>query len=252
MTSRGSPTAELTTRTLAPSHPRTDAPLPAHVERGTSAFRRINLAVFSAGFSVFLLMYAVQPLLPVFAREFHVSPTTSSLALSLTTACLAFSMLVIGAIGEGWSRKSVMSFSLLAAAILTLLSSVVREWPMFLLIRAIEGVTIAGLPALAMAYLGEEIHPDALGISMGIYVGSGALGGMTGRLLTDWFGDGRLTEYGVRFVKQAWPGDTLTATGVVEAVRTEGDSAVADVAVSTKNQDGDEVLSGRATVRLDA
>ena len=129
-------------------------------------------------------MYAVQPLLPVFAREFDVSPTTSSLALSLTTACLAFSMLVIGGIGEGWSRKSVMSFSLFAAAILTLLSSVVRNWPAFLLIRAIEGVTIAGLPALAMAYLGEEIHPEALGISMGIYVGSGALGGMTGRLLT--------------------------------------------------------------------
>jgi YNFM family putative membrane transporter len=178
------PAADVTTRTDAPPHHRTTAPLPAHVERGTQAFRRINLAVFSAGFSVFLLMYAVQPLLPVFAREFHVSPTTSSLALSLTTACLAFSMLVIGGIGEGWSRKSVMSFSLLAAAILTLLSSVVRDWPTFLLIRAIEGVTLAGLPALAMAYLGEEIHPEALGISMGIYVGSGALGGMTGRLLT--------------------------------------------------------------------
>jgi YNFM family putative membrane transporter len=157
---------------------------PTHVRRGTPEFRKINLAVFSAGFSVFLLMYAVQPLLPVFTREFTISPTTSSLALSVTTGCLAFAMLVIGAVGEGWSRKSVMSFSLCAAAVLTVVSSVVRDWPAFLLIRAIEGVAIAGLPALAMAYLGEEIHPDALGLSMGIYVGSGALGGMTGRLLT--------------------------------------------------------------------
>jgi YNFM family putative membrane transporter len=77
-----------------------------------------------------------------------------------------------------------MSASLLAAALLTLISSFVREWPMFLAIRAIEGVAIAGLPALAMAYLGEEIHPDDVGVSMGLYVGSGALGGMTGRLLT--------------------------------------------------------------------
>lgn len=76
--------------------------------------------------------------------------------------------------------------------------------------------------------------------------------GMTGRLLTDWFGDGMLTKYGVRFVKQVWPGDSLTATGVVEAIRTESDGTVADIAVSTKNQDGDEVLSGHATVRLDA
>ena len=155
-----------------------------HVARGSRAFWKINLAVFSAGFSVFLLMYAVQPLLPIFTREFHINAATSSLALSATTGCLAVSMLVIGAVAEGWSRKPLMSASLLAAALLTLASSVVREWPMFLLIRAIEGIAIAGLPALAMAYLGEEIHPDDVGVSMGLYVGSGALGGMTGRLLT--------------------------------------------------------------------
>ena len=129
-------------------------------------------------------MYAVQPLLPIFTREFHIDAATSSLALSLTTACLAVSMLVIGAVAEGWSRKPLMSISLLSAALLTVVSSLVREWPMFLLIRAVEGVAIAGLPALAMAYLGEEIHPDDVGVSMGLYVGSGALGGMTGRLLT--------------------------------------------------------------------
>jgi YNFM family putative membrane transporter len=157
---------------------------PSHVERGTPAFRKINLAVFAAGFSTFMLMYAVQPLLPIFTTEFHISAATSSLALSLTTACLAVSMLVIGALAEGWSRKPIMSVSLLAAALLTILSSIVREWPAFLLIRTIEGIAIAGLPALAMAYVGEEIHPDAVGVSMGLYVGSGALGGMTGRLLT--------------------------------------------------------------------
>ena len=165
-------------RTSEPPNRRT------HVARGSRAFWKINLAVFSAGFSVFLLMYAVQPLLPIFTREFHINAATSSLALSLTTAFLALSMLVIGAVAEGWSRKPLMSASLLAAAVLTLLSSAVRDWPMFLLIRAIEGVAIAGLPAIAMAYLGEEIHPDDVGVSMGLYVGSGALGGMTGRLLT--------------------------------------------------------------------
>ena len=165
-------------RTADPAHPR------PHVSRGSKAFWKINLAVFSAGFSVFLLMYAVQPLLPIFTREFHIDAATSSLALSVTTGCLAFAMLVIGAVAEGWSRKPLMSASLLAAALLTLASSVVTAWPAFLFIRAIEGIAIAGLPALAMAYLGEEIHPDDVGVSMGLYVGSGALGGMTGRLLT--------------------------------------------------------------------
>ncbi|MHB8464683.1 MAG: MaoC/PaaZ C-terminal domain-containing protein [Acidimicrobiales bacterium] len=74
--------------------------------------------------------------------------------------------------------------------------------------------------------------------------------GATGRLLTDWFGDGRLTRYGVRFVNQVWPGDTLTATATVEAVREEDGVRVADVSVATTNQDGNTVVSGTATVRL--
>ena len=76
--------------------------------------------------------------------------------------------------------------------------------------------------------------------------------GMTGRILTDWVGDGRLLRYGVRFVKQVWPGDTLTATAEVTAIREEPDGTpVADFAVSTTNQDGAQVLTGTATARLD-
>jgi acyl dehydratase len=75
--------------------------------------------------------------------------------------------------------------------------------------------------------------------------------GMTGRILTDWVGDGRLLRYGVRFVKQVWPGDTLTATAEVTAIRGDNATLVADFAVSTTNQDGVEVLTGTATARLD-
>jgi acyl dehydratase len=75
--------------------------------------------------------------------------------------------------------------------------------------------------------------------------------GMTGRVLTDWFGDGRLTRYGVRFVKQVWPGDRLTATATVDAVREQDGVHYADVSVVTVNQDGDTVVSGTAAARLD-
>ena len=75
--------------------------------------------------------------------------------------------------------------------------------------------------------------------------------GMTARILTDWMGDGRLTRYGVRFVKQVWPGDALTATATVDAVREEDGDWLADLRVVTVNQDGDTVVSGTATARLD-
>src|SRR5438477_10960369 len=74
--------------------------------------------------------------------------------------------------------------------------------------------------------------------------------GMTGRVLTDWFGVEALKSYGVRFVKQVWPGDKLTATATITAVRDEDGATLADVTVETKNQDGDVVLSGTATARI--
>ena len=75
--------------------------------------------------------------------------------------------------------------------------------------------------------------------------------GMTGRLLTDTVGDGRLTSFGGRFTSQVWPGDTLTATATVEAVREEGGQHLVDLSVQTVNQDGVAVFSGTATARID-
>jgi len=75
--------------------------------------------------------------------------------------------------------------------------------------------------------------------------------GMTGRLLTDTVGDGRLTKFGGRFSSQVFPGDDLTATATVTDVRQEGAEWFADFTVSTTNQDGTEVFKGQATARLD-
>ncbi|HKI34295.1 MAG TPA: MFS transporter [Gemmataceae bacterium] len=169
----------------APSH----AVAVPHIEGGTRAFRRTSLAMFAAGFSTFALLYCVQPLLPLFAREFQVSPAQSSLSLSLTTALLALTIPVAGALSEAWGRKPVMVASLLASATLTIVAAFVPGWRGLLLVRAFEGVAFSGLPAVAMPYLSEEMHPRALGLAMGLYVGGTALGGMAGRLVTGLLAD---------------------------------------------------------------
>ena len=75
--------------------------------------------------------------------------------------------------------------------------------------------------------------------------------GMTGKMLTDYVGDARLTKYGVRFTNQVWPGDDLDAKATVTAIREEGGKHFVDLALSTTNQDGKEVASGSATARTD-
>ena len=76
--------------------------------------------------------------------------------------------------------------------------------------------------------------------------------GLTSKMLTNYVGDGRLTKFGVRFTNQVWPGDTLTATATVDAIREEGGQTLVDLKLSTVNQDGKEVVSGSATARADA
>jgi acyl dehydratase len=75
--------------------------------------------------------------------------------------------------------------------------------------------------------------------------------GMTGMMLTNYVGDGRLTKFGVRFTRQVWPGDSLTSKATVEAIREEGGQHFVDLSVSTVNQEGVEVVSGTATARVD-
>ena len=76
--------------------------------------------------------------------------------------------------------------------------------------------------------------------------------GMTGRMLTNYVGDGRLKKYGVRFTNQVWPGDTLNSTATVEEITVEDGEPVVNLQVETTNQDGLVVVRGYASARVDA
>ncbi|UXH78027.1 MFS transporter [Roseateles amylovorans] len=168
------------------------APASDGAQPGTPAYRRITLALFLAGFTTFSLLYSVQPLLPLFAQTFQVGAAASALSLSLATGFLAFAILCAGALSESMDRRRLMFGSMAAAAVLNLIASVAPSWHALLVARAIEGLVLGGVPAVAMAYLAEEIHAGGLGRAMGQYVAGTAFGGMMGRvgvsLLSDAFG----------------------------------------------------------------
>ncbi|RRV23484.1 MFS transporter [Pseudomonas sp. o96-267] len=160
-----------------------------HLTRGSAGYRRATLALFCAGFATFAMLYCVQPLLPLLAAHFRVSAASSSLALSLTTLSLALCLLISGALAESWGRKPVMAAALGLAAVLGIACALVEEWGSLLILRALLGLALSGLPALAMAYVGEEFDPEALPAAMGLYIGGTALGGLLGRLLAGLLSD---------------------------------------------------------------
>lgn len=159
------------------------------IQRGTSSFIRVTLALFSAGLATFALLYCVQPILPVLSHEFGVSPASSSISLSISTGMLAIGLLFTGPLSDAVGRKPVMVTALLLASCCTLLSTMMTSWHGILLMRALVGLSLSGVAAVGMTYLSEEIHPSFVAFSMGLYISGNSIGGMSGRLLSGIFTD---------------------------------------------------------------
>lgn len=155
-----------------------------YVKKGSQAYIKIIVALFISGFTIFSILYSVQPLIPHFTNAFNVSETVASLALSAATITLAIAMLFFGALSEVLGRKPIMIFSVISVSLLALVQPFILDFNTFLIVRLIQGICLAGLPSIAMAYIGEEISSHNLPEAMGIYISGNALGGAFGRIFT--------------------------------------------------------------------
>jgi len=163
---------------------------PGRLEVGTAGFRRTARAMFVGGFATFALLYGLQPLMPMFSVEFNLVPAAASGVISAATGAMAIGLIPASLLADRFGRKSVMNAALALAAILTLAAAFSADFHQLVILRGLMGLALAGLPAVAMAYLSEEIDPQSLGRSMGLYIAGNGLGGLSGRLLlsmlTEW------------------------------------------------------------------
>jgi YNFM family putative membrane transporter len=158
-------------------------PCPEGYRAGERAFRRASMAMFLAGVAVFAMLYETQVLLPELARSFRVSSAASTLAVSGATAGLAVGLLVLGPLSDRRGRTAILHTGLVAATVLSILLVVVPTWPLLLGLRVLQGFALAGLPAVGVAYLREELHASVSARAIGLFVSGNAIGGLTGRLL---------------------------------------------------------------------
>ncbi|MFC7684711.1 MFS transporter [Ureibacillus sp. GCM10028918] len=154
-----------------------------YIQKGTKEFTLAILALFAAGFITFANLYITQPLFPQFTESFGISPATASLSLSLSTGVLSVTLVLFGSLSESWGRKRLMTISIFAASILTVLLAFAPSFETLLILRMLQGFVFAGVPAIAMAYLGEEMDPKSLGVAMGLYISGNSIGGLSGRII---------------------------------------------------------------------
>ncbi|RTL31497.1 MAG: MFS transporter, partial [Rhodocyclaceae bacterium] len=150
---------------------------------GTAEYRRACLALFLGGFATFSLLYNLQPLMPLLAHGFGLSPALASGAVSAATIALAAALIPAAILADRVGRKPVMVGALSLSTVFTLVGAFAGDFHSLLVSRALLGMTLAGLPAVAMAYLSEEFAPTSLARAMGLYISGNALGGLCGRFL---------------------------------------------------------------------
>lgn len=160
-----------------------------YLERGSKEYRKGSLALFAAGVATFSVLYCVQPLFPIYSEEFGLSPAAASLSLSISTVLLAVSLPVAGFVSDRIGRKTLMAASLVVSSIFCLFTALAPGFTSLLVIRALQGIVLAGLPAVAMTYLAEEMDKKSLGFAMGLYISGNTVGGLLGRIIVSTIAD---------------------------------------------------------------
>lgn len=163
----------------------------SYIKKGTPQYWKAISALFLGTLACFGVIYCTQPLIPLFSREFGLTPSMASLAMSCTSGGMAVSMLAIACMADLLDRKLTMVISLAGAALLMVVIVYSSEFTTILLCRAAQGVLIAGFPAIAMAYINEEFEPQITGLVIGIYISGTSIGGLCARIfvsaITDFF-----------------------------------------------------------------
>ncbi len=152
-------------------------------QAGSGGYRRVTAALYGAGLASFAAMYCTQALLPSLSTYYRITPATAALTVSLTTGMLALSIIPASVLSERYGRITVMLTSGVLSSVIGLLLPLSPTLGVLLVGRALQGAALAGIPAVAMAYLAEEVHASSLGSAMGRYIAGTTVGGLAGRLV---------------------------------------------------------------------
>ena len=165
-------------------------PIHERIQMSTPVYYRALVALFIGGVVAFGLEYCVQPIIPILAEEFGLSPTRASLAVTFGTGGMALAMIAIGMYAKRMRRRYTMYTALVGAIVLAVGISVCPYFEGVLAMRVLQGILLAGFPAMAIAYINEEFDTCIVATTVGVYISGTSIGGLLGRFILS-----SLTDY---------------------------------------------------------
>jgi predicted MFS family arabinose efflux permease len=175
-------------RTLQPHPPGETHGWDGHL-KGSRAYAKILAGLAFAGVATFAQLYSTQAVLPIMAKDLRISAAEAALTISLATVGLAVTVIPWSFLADRIGRVRAMTLGIIAATLLGLLVPLASTFPMLLGLRMLEGMALGGIPAIAIAYLNEEVHKAHAALAAGSYVAGTTLGGLAGRLVAGPIGE---------------------------------------------------------------
>jgi MFS transporter, YNFM family, putative membrane transport protein len=151
--------------------------------RGSTEYRRLLAALFCAGIATFAQVYSPQGVLPQISADLGVGAASAALMVSACTIGLAVGVIPWSMIADRIGRVKAMSVSVITSSVLGLLTPFAPSFQLLLAGRLLEGVVLAGVPAIAIAYLTEEIASEHAARAAGTFVSGTSIGGLLGRVV---------------------------------------------------------------------
>lgn len=157
--------------------------------KGSAAYSKILAGLAFAGVATFAQLYSTQAVLPIMAADQQVSAADAALTISLATVGLAITVIPWSFLADRIGRVRAMAIGISAATVLGLLVPLASSFGMLLALRLLEGMALGGIPAIAIAYLNEEVNKAHAAVAAGTYVAGTTLGGLAGRLVAGPIGE---------------------------------------------------------------
>lgn len=167
---------------------------------GSREYRRLLIGLFFGGVATFAQLYATQALLPQIASATGTQPAQAALTVSASTLGLAVAVLPWSVVADRIGRVAAMAIGVVAATVLGALSPLAQDLGVLLVLRIVEGVALGAVPAVALAYLSEEVDARHVAAAAGSYIAGTTVGGLTGRVVSGLFGEAAGWRWGVASV----------------------------------------------------
>jgi len=173
------------------------------------------------------VMYAIQPIQPLLAREFGISITQASQFTAVIMLSLAISPIFYGYLLEKVNAKKMLIYSSIILFVTNIFLGLSQTYELFFFFRIIEALVVPAILTSLMSML-ANIDKENIKFNMSIYVASTILGGLIGRIFSGFIS----THFAYEYVFYSLSLALLISVYFIKKLSYEGDATVVKPKIS--------------------